>query len=83
MRKAQTQIIVEEMKQAGQQRGEYDTMDFAKLEAQIQKQKEDAELKRKGLTEDTRKNKKAETQRQQEIEIKRKVANKPVPAKTK
>jgi hypothetical protein len=83
MRKAQTQIIVEQMKQVGQQGGEDNTMDFAKLEAQIQKQREDAELKRKGLTEDERKNKKAEAQRQQEIEIKRKVASKPAPAKTK
>ena len=83
MRKAQTQIIVEQMKQAGQQGGEDNTMDFAKLEAQLQKQKEDAEIKRKQAQEDVRKNKKAETQRQQEIEIKRKVANKPAPAKTK
>ena len=58
-------------------------MDFAKLEAQIQKQKEDAEIKRKQVDETIRKDKKGEAQRQQEIEIKRKVANKPVPAKTK
>ena len=83
MRKAQTQIIIEQMKQAGQQGGEDKTMDFAKLEAQIQKQKEDAEIKRKQVEETIRKDKKAEMQRQQEIEIKRKVANKPAPAKTK
>lgn len=82
MRKAQTQIIVEQMKQAGQQ-GEDSTMDFAKLEAQIQKQKEDAEIKRKQVDETIRKDKKAEAQRQQEIEIKRKVSNKPAPVKTK
>jgi len=82
MRKAQTQIIVEQMKQTSQQ-GEDNTMDFAKLEAQLQKQKEDAELKRKQGTEVERSNKKGEAQRQQEIEIKRKVANKSVPAKTK
>ena len=50
---------------------------------QLQKQKEDAELKRKAVTEVERSNKKGETQRQQEIEIKRKVANKPAPAQTK
>ena len=83
MRKAQTQIIVAQMKQAGTQGGEDNTMDFAKLEAQIQKQKEDAEIKRKQVDETIRKDKKAEIQRQQEIEIKRKVANKPAPAKTK
>jgi len=83
MRKAQTQIIVEQMKQAGAQGGEDNTMDFAKLEAQIQKQREDADIKRKQVDETVRKDKRAEAQRQQEIEIKRKVANKPVPAKTK
>jgi len=86
IRKAQTQIIVEQMKQAGNQEEgpEDNSLDFAKLEAQIQKQKEDAEIKRKQVDEVVRKDKKGEMQRQQEIEIKRKQANKPAPAaKTK
>jgi len=84
MRKAQTQIIVAQIGAESKDVGTEDnSLDFAKLEAQLQKQKDDADIKRKATNEVIRKDKKAETQRQQEIEIKRKVANKPAPAKTK
>lgn len=82
MRKAQTSIIIEQIKQSGEQGAEDQSLDFAKLEAQIQKQMEDADIKRKDIAEKERANKKGETQRQQEIEIKRKQANKPAAAKT-
>jgi hypothetical protein len=83
MRKAQTQILIAQIK-AESDGGEVEdnSLDFAKLEAQIQKQKADAEIKRKQVNETIRKDKKAEAQRQQEIEIKRKQANKPVATKT-
>lgn len=44
----------------------------------LEKQREDIKLKENQLKETIRKNKKAEDQKQQEIEIKKKVANKPV-----
>lgn len=49
---------------------------------QREKQNKDAELKTKQINEDIRSNKKAEQQRQQEIQIKRKQVSKPAP-KTK
>jgi hypothetical protein len=58
-------------------------MEMEKIQLQKDKISKDAELKARQLSEDNRKNRVAEQQRQQEIEIKRKVANKPAPAKTK
>jgi len=52
-------------------------LDQEKLNAQIEKQKDDTKVRTDTLSEAVRKNKKGEAQRQQEIEIKRKQANKP------
>lgn len=83
IRRSETDIIVEQIRQQGDQgKGEPTTIDFAKLDAQLQKQKQDAELKREQLQEVERKNKRDEAQRQQEIEIKRKATNKPAASKT-
>jgi len=83
IRKAQTAIIIEQMK-IGAEGGKEgtDNLDFAKLEAQVQKQREDSDIKKKQVDEVIRKDKRGEAQRQEEIEIKRKVANKPAVAKT-
>jgi len=52
-------------------------LDAEKVRLQQEKQRRDAELKSKQIEEDIRKNKTAERQRQQEIEIKRRQASKP------
>jgi hypothetical protein len=48
------------------------------FQLKLEKQRDDARIKDEQLKETVRKNKKAEEQKQQEIEIKRKQANKPV-----
>ena len=52
-------------------------LDAEKVRIQQEKQRRDAELKSRQIEEDIRKNKTAERQRQQEIEIKRRQASKP------
>ncbi|MHA1198099.1 MAG: portal protein [Candidatus Heimdallarchaeaceae archaeon] len=64
--------------------GEIDNnLDQEKLGVQIEKQQDEAKFKDDTLAENVRKNKKGESQRQEEIEIKRKQANKPVAAPSK
>lgn len=63
--------------------GVVDTSQVMDFQLKLEKQREDAKLKDEQLREVVRKNKKAEEQRQQEIEIKRKVANKPKTNNTK
>lgn len=55
-----------------------DSIDLMKLDLQKRKQELDAKYEKIKLEEEARKNKVAEQQRQQEINIKRKTANKPV-----
>jgi len=57
--------------------GTLDQMDLMDFQLQLEKQKEEVKIKDAQVKETVRKNKKAEEQRQQEIEIKRKIANKP------
>lgn len=81
IRKAQTAIAVA---QIGKEDSsvEDNSIDVAKLQAQLEKQREEAAIKRAQINETIRKDKKAEQQRQQEIEIKRKQANKPAATKS-
>jgi hypothetical protein len=82
IRRSETMIQVEMIKQAAtagednNQDGVADSMMDWQLK--IEKQREDARIKDEQLKETVRKNKKAEDQKQQEIEIKRKQANRPV-----
>ena len=82
IRKAQTDIQVALIKAAEgkEEEGEDGFAEAKKLQMDLEKQKADIKLKKDSLAEDVRKNKKAELQKQQEIEIKKKVANKPVAA---
>lgn len=93
MRRADTQIQVAMIQaESRQNEGAGDTninvedtsADFAKLQLQKEKQDNDFKLKSIQVTEDIRANKVKEQQKDEEISIKRKVANKPVAAtKTK
>jgi hypothetical protein len=85
IRKADTaiQVALINAESRGEGEGEGDDADFEKARLQAEKIRGDYELKNKQLGEDARKNRKAEEQRDKEIEIKRKQANKPVAAKTK
>jgi hypothetical protein len=83
VRKAETLVQVELIKQAAAsvtETGEGGTSPetLADFQMKMDKQRKDAELKEDQLKEVVRKNKKAEDQKQQEIEIKRKQANRPV-----
>lgn len=89
IRRAETAINVALIKGAQDSSGDMDNngmedqsqlMDF---QLRLEKQKEDIRLKDDQLKESIRKNKKAEDQKQQEIEIKRKQANKPSNTNTK
>ena len=82
IRRSNTDIEVALIRaEAGSGEGEdgiEDDINITKLELQRQKQDDDKELKDKQLSEVIREAKKAESQKQEEIVIKRKVANKPV-----
>jgi len=84
IRKADTQIQVALIGAENQQGEEgFDYAEAEKLSLQREKQTKEGELKRRQVDETIRQNKTAERQRSEEISIKRKVANKPAPAKTK
>ena len=87
IRKAQTDIEVALIQAAASENeGEVETddgLDREKLQLQKSKQEDDSRIKRGQLSETVRSQRKAETQRQEEIQIKRKVANKPAASKTK
>jgi hypothetical protein len=55
-----------------------DQIDFIKLDIDRKKQETDAKIANRKLEEDMRKNRVAERQKEKELAIKRKVANKPV-----
>ena len=76
IRDAETSIIVAEIG-AGSKEGGSIEDNSAQLQLQREKMQKDAELKDKQIKEDIRSNKVAEKQKQQEIAIKRKQANKP------
>jgi hypothetical protein len=86
IRKADTDISValiraEASKSDGDDIGDASNED-EKARLQAEKIRQDYELKSRQLSEDARKNKRAEGQRDKEIEIKRKAANKPVASKS-
>jgi hypothetical protein len=62
--------------------GMKDQIDMMKIQLQKDKQRVDAKTKDRQLAEEARSNKVAEQQREKEIAIKRKVANKPTPRPT-
>ena len=62
--------------------GTKDQIDMMKIQLQKDKQRVDAKTKDRQLAEEARSNKVAEQQREKEIAIKRKVANKPTPRPT-
>jgi hypothetical protein len=62
--------------------GVRDQIDMMKVQLQKDKQRVDAKIKDRQLAEEARSNKVAEQQREKEIAIKRKVANKPTPRPT-
>jgi hypothetical protein len=81
IRRSETLIQVEMIKQAaaGEDKDQNGVADLIQdWELKLQKQRDDARIKDEQLKETVRKNKKAEDQKQQEIEIKRKQANRPV-----
>jgi len=85
IRRAETQLQValigtndksqEQVNPENAQEDEQSTLDF---QLKLEKERNDSKVKFGQLSETIRKNKKAEDQKQQEIEIKRKQANKPV-----
>lgn len=88
IRRAETQIQVALIGAASQggdadNNGIEDQVQLSEFQLKLEKQKEDIRIKDDQNKEATRKNKKAEEQRQQEIEIKRKQANKPNATNTK
>jgi len=80
IRRAKTDIQVALIKaeESNGEEGENKFAEAKKLQMDLEKQEADIKLKRDTLKEDVRKNKKSEIQKQEEIAIKRKVANKPV-----
>jgi hypothetical protein len=81
IRKYETAVQVEMIKQSatGDDKNEDGLADAIQdFQLKLEKQRDDARIKDEQLKETVRKNKKAEEQKQQEIEIKRKQANKPV-----
>jgi len=86
IRKADTDIqvalIQAETKMADVDGGENNLNEDEKARQQAEKIRKDYELKSKQLSEDHRKNVRAEAQRDKEIEIKRKQANKPAAPKS-
>lgn len=79
IRRAQTQIEVALIGANKEDGDEFNPLDAEKVKLQAEKQRQDAELKRKQIDETIRSNKTAERQKSEEINIKRKVANKPQP----
>jgi hypothetical protein len=80
IRRSQTSIEVAMINAESKQEGPVEDtseLDAEKVRIQQEKQRRDAELKSRQIEEDIRKNKTAERQRQQEIEIKRRQASKP------
>ncbi len=81
IRKYETAVQVEMIKQSatGEDKNADGLADAIQdFQLKLEKQRDDARIKDEQLKETVRKNKKAEDQKQQEIEIKRKQANKPV-----
>ena len=62
---------------------EDNSLEYEKLSLQRDKARRDADIKARQVEESIRKNKATEAMKKEEIEIKRKVANRPVPSKTK
>jgi DNA repair exonuclease SbcCD ATPase subunit len=90
IRKAETAINVEIIKAGAakasmgtETQGVVDPVKLMEFQADLEKQKAEIRIKDEQNRETARKNKKAEDQKQQEIEIKRKQANRPVATKTK
>lgn len=91
-RKAETAIEVayiqadskmNEGQEPEQSEPEDNSLEYEKLSVTRDKARRDADLKARQVEETIRKNKATESMKKEEIEIKRKVANRPVPSKTK
>ena len=77
IRKAETQLQVALIGQEGNEGEDNGTEELEKLRLQKEKINKDFELKQRQINEDIRKNRVAEQQKSEEINIKRKQANKP------